>query len=157
MIRLARKDTPYHGIKVPSVVQSSELSTLGVSNMNSNVFGIDIATQVFQIHRVDQETGEIHSDKVKRKDFVQYCANQPPSVIGMEACGGAHHWGRPFETMGHNTVKLLPAKKVKPFVVGNKNDGVDARAIWAAMQQPGMKFIASKPRSSRPYWYSSNT
>ncbi|MCG9659576.1 hypothetical protein [Vibrio mediterranei] len=68
MIRLARKDTPSHGIKVPSMVQSSELSTLGVSNMNSNVFGIDIAKQVFQIHWVDQETGEIHSDKVKRKD-----------------------------------------------------------------------------------------
>ncbi len=61
----------------------------------------------------------------------------------MEACGGAHHWGRLFEKMGHK-VKLLPAKKVKPFVVGNKNDVVDARAIWTAMQQPGMKFIAVK-------------
>ncbi|MDH5923980.1 IS110 family transposase [Vibrio splendidus] len=111
--------------------------------MNSNVFGIDIAKQVFQIHWVDQETGEIHSDKVKRKDFVQCFANQQPSMIGMEACGGAHHWGRLFEKMGH-TVKLLPAKKVKPFVVGNKNDVVDARAIWTAMQQPGMKFIAVK-------------
>lgn len=143
MIRLARKDTPCHGIKVPSMVQSSELSTLGVSNMNSNVFGIDIAKQVFQIHWVDQETGEIHSDKVKRKDFVQYFANQQPSVIGMEACGGAHHWGRLFKEMGH-TVKLLPAKKVKPFVYGNKNDVVDAQGIWTAMQQPGMKFIAVK-------------
>lgn len=49
--------------------------------MNSNVFGIDIAKQVFQIHWVDQETGEIHSDKVKRKDFVKYFANQQPSII----------------------------------------------------------------------------
>ncbi|HCG5281521.1 TPA: transposase, partial [Vibrio parahaemolyticus] len=85
--------------------------------MNSNVFGIDIAKQVFQIHWVDQETGEIHSDKVKRKDFINYFANQQPSVIGMEACGGAHHWGRLFKKMGHS-VKLLPANKVKPFVVG---------------------------------------
>lgn len=75
MIRLTRKDTPCHGIKVPNMVQFSEQSTLGVSNMNSNVFGVDIAKQVFQIHWVDQETGEIHSDKVKRKDFVQYFAN----------------------------------------------------------------------------------
>lgn len=111
--------------------------------MNTSVFGIDIAKQVFQIHWVDQETGEIHSDKVKRKDFVNYFVNQQPSVIGMEACGGAHHWGRLFKKMGH-TVKLLPANKVKPFVVGNKNDMVDARAIWTAMQQPGMKFIAVK-------------
>lgn len=143
MIRLTRKDTPCHGIKVPNMVQFSEQSTLGVSNMNSNVFGVDIAKQVFQIHWVDQETGEIHSDKVKRKDFVQYFANQQPSMIGMEACGGAHHWGRLFKEMGH-TVKLLPAKKVKPFVYGNKNDVVDARAIWTAMQQPDMKFIAVK-------------
>ncbi len=143
MIQLVRKDTPSHSIKVLSMVQSSELSTMGVSNMNSNVFGIDIAKQVFQIHWVDQETGEIHSDKVKRKDFVQYFANQQPSMIGMEACGGAHHWGRLFKDMGH-TVKLLPAKKVKPFVFGNKNDVVDARAIWTAIQQPGMKFIAVK-------------
>lgn len=111
--------------------------------MNTSVFGIDIAKQVFQIHWVDQETGEIHSDKVKRKDFVNYFVNQQPSVIGMEACGGAHHWGRLFKKLGH-TVKLLPANKVKPFVVGNKNDMVDARAIWTAMQQPGMKFIAVK-------------
>ncbi|MCG9682878.1 IS110 family transposase [Vibrio sp. Isolate23] len=111
--------------------------------MDSNVFGIDIAKQVFQIHWVDQETGEIHLDKVKRKDFVQYFANQQPSMTGIETCGGAHHWGRLFEKMGH-TVKLLPAKKVKPFVVGNKNDVVDARAIWTAMQQPDMKFIAEQ-------------
>jgi transposase len=68
--------------------------------MNTSVFGIDIAKQVFQIHWVDQETGEIHSDKVKRKDFVNYCVNQQPSVIGMEACGAAHHWGRLFKKMG---------------------------------------------------------
>ena len=148
MIRLIVKDTPCHGIKVLGVVQSSELSTWGVSNMNSNVFGIDIAKQVFQIHWVDQETGEIHSDKVKRKDFVHYFSNQCPSIIGMEACGGAHHWGRLFEKMGH-TVRLLPATKVKPFVVGNKNDVVDARAIWTAMQQPGMKFIAVKTKEQQ--------
>ncbi len=143
MIQLMRKDTPCHGIKVPCVVQSNEQSTLGVSSMNSNILGIDIAKQVFQIHWVDQETGEIHSDKVKRKNFINYFANQQPSMIGMEACGGAHHWGRLFEKIGH-TVKLLPAKKVKPFVFGNKNDVVDARAIWTEMQQPGMKFIVVK-------------
>ena len=67
MIRLVRKDTPCHGIKVPSAVQSSEPLTLGVSTMNSSVFGIDIAKQVFQIHWVDQETGVIHSEEVKQK------------------------------------------------------------------------------------------
>jgi transposase len=43
-------------------------------------------------------------------------------------------------------VKLLPGTKVKPFVFGNKNDVVDARAIWTAMQQPEVKFIAVKTK-----------
>lgn len=85
---------------------------------------------------------------MKRKDFVQYFANQQPSMIRMEACGGAHHWGRLFKGMGH-TVKLLPAKKVNPFFYGNKNDVVDARAIWTAMQQPGMNFIAVKTQEQQ--------
>ena len=135
MIRLARKDAPCHGIKVPSMVQPSELSTLGVSNMNSNVFGIDIAKQVFQIHWVDQETSEVHSGKVKRKDFVQYFANQQPSMIGMEACGGAHHWGRLFKEMAHckeknGWLESLQTRRPKNVVIVALANKI-ARTVWA--------------------------
>lgn len=111
--------------------------------MKRNVFGIDIAKQVFQIHWVDTDTGEIHSEQVKRAEFLSWFANHSSSDIGMEACGGAHHWARRLIAMGHE-VTLLPARQVKPFIVGNKNDVADARGIWTAMQQPGIKTVAVK-------------
>jgi len=69
-------------------------------------------------------------------------------VIGMEACGGAHHWARQLRMMGH-TVKLLPAQKVRPFAIGNRNDMADAQAIWTAMHQPGMRTVAIKTESQQ--------
>src|SRR5450631_4215842 len=61
----------------------------------------------------------------------------------MEACGGSQHWARSLQKLGHE-VKLLSARMVKPFVGGNKNDAADARGIWTAMQQPGIKGVAVK-------------
>ncbi|WP_415873834.1 IS110 family transposase [Burkholderia ubonensis] len=57
-------------------------------------------------------------------------------LIGMEACGGAHHWARELTRLGHE-VRLMPAEFVKAFNIRNKNDAADARAIWLAVQQPG--------------------
>ncbi|MGF6810860.1 transposase [Paraburkholderia sp. Clong3] len=104
--------------------------------------GIDIAKSVFQVHYVDQETGEIVNKPIKRAKFLEYFANRAPCLIGMEACGGSHHWARQLTNMGH-VVKLMPAKFVKAFNIRNKNDAADARAIWMAVQQPG-KAIAVK-------------
>jgi len=111
--------------------------------MKRNVFGIDIAKLVFQIHWVDTDTGEMHSEQVKRVGFLQWFSNKPSSQIGIEACSGAHHWARHLIGMGHE-VTLLAAHRVKPFVVGNKNDVADARGVWTALQQPGMKTVAVK-------------
>lgn len=113
--------------------------------MNSikNVVGIDIAKNVFQVHEVSLETGEIVSLRLKRARFLAHFVNRQPCLIGMEACGGAQHWARQLVALGH-AVKLLPAKQVRPFVGGNKNDQADARAIWTAVQQPGVKTVAIK-------------
>nr|VFK04757.1 MAG: Transposase [Candidatus Kentron sp. H]VFK06209.1 MAG: Transposase [Candidatus Kentron sp. H] len=62
-------------------------------------------------------------------------ANLPPCVIGMEACGSAHHWYRVFTQMNH-TVHLMAAQFVKPFVKSNKNDATDAEAICEAVHRP---------------------
>jgi transposase len=97
--------------------------------------GIDIAKQVFQVHYMDQATGEIVNKPIKRAKFLEHFANRAPCVIGMEACGGAHHWARQLIRMGHE-VKLMPAEFVKAFNIRNKNDAADARAIWLAVQQP---------------------
>ena len=45
----------------------------------------------------------------------------------MEACAGAHHWGREIGRLGHE-VRLLPPIYVKPFVKRHKNDTADAEA-----------------------------
>ncbi len=107
------------------------------------VVGLDIAKQVFQLHSVDMSTGEIVNVQIKRAKLLEHFANRPPCVVAMEACGGAHHWARELQALGHG-VRLLHAKMVRPFVSGNKTDATDARAIWLAVQQPGVKFVSVK-------------
>ena len=107
------------------------------------VVGVDTAKRVFQLHWVDLETGEIVDLKLTRARFLDHFANRVPCLIAMEACGGSQHWARRLKELGHE-VRLLPAKMVRPFVGGNKNDSHDARAIWTAAQQPGVKTVAIK-------------
>jgi len=111
--------------------------------MKHNVIGMDIAKNVFQIHAVDGETGEIERIKLRRSEVLPFFANRTPALIAMEACGGAHWWARQLSQLGHE-VCLLPAKAVRPFVLRNKTDAADARAIWTAVQQPEMKNVAIK-------------
>ncbi len=111
--------------------------------MNAIAFGVDTAKNVFQLYSVDPETGEVINKQVKRAKFLEYFANHSPCLIGMEACGGSHHWARELSAMGFQ-VKLMAGKAVKAFVGGNKNDTADARAIWIAVQQAGIKEVAVK-------------
>lgn len=104
--------------------------------------GVDIAKNIIQVHYVDKETGEIINKTVKRAKFLEFFANRPLCLIGMEACGGAHHWARQLAEMGHE-VKLMPGEFVKAFNIRNKNDVADAQAIWRAVQQPS-KSVAVK-------------
>ncbi len=104
--------------------------------MNCTAVGVDIAKSVFQVHYVDQQTGETVNKPLKRAKFLEFFANRVRCLIGMEACGGAHHWARQLTKMGHE-VRLMPAEFVKAFNIRNKNNAADARAIWLAVQQPG--------------------
>ena len=101
---------------------------------NRNVVGVDTAKRVFQLHWVNMETGEIVDVKLTRAKFMEHFANRSSCVVAMEACGGTQHWARRLRELGHEP-RLLPAKAVRPFVAGNKNDAHDARAIWTAAQQ----------------------
>jgi transposase len=67
----------------------------------------------------------------------------PPCLIGMEACVGAHHLSRKLNSFGHDS-RLMPAKYVRPYSKGQKNDFRDAEAIAEAVQRPTMKFVATK-------------
>lgn len=123
-------------------VHTSAGQIIGTLN-GQQVIGLDIAKNVFQLHTVDMNTGEIINMALKRARVTEYFANRSPSVIAIEVCGSAHHWARVLTTLGH-TVHLLHAKIVRPFVSGNKTDATDARAIWLAVQQPGIKCVGIK-------------
>jgi transposase len=84
-----------------------------------------------QLHWVDAATGEIHRSKLSRAEFVEFFASLLSAKIAMEAWGGSHHGARTLRRFGHE-VELLPAGQVRPFVIGNKDDAADARAIWHA-------------------------
>lgn len=105
--------------------------------------GLDLAKQVFQIHGVDGEDRVVLKRQLRRQQMLAFFSKIEPCLIGMEACGGAHYWGRELMKFGH-TVRLMAPQHVKPYVKGNKNDMNDAEAICEAAGRPNMRFVAVK-------------
>ena len=111
--------------------------------MNATTYAVDTAKNVMQLHWVDAGSGEIGRRKLTRAKFIDFFAQRHGCHIVMEACPGSHHWARSLAAMGH-CVELLPARQVRPFVTGNKDDAADARAIWLASQQRDIRRVAVK-------------
>jgi len=111
--------------------------------MKLTVIGMDIAKHIFQLHAVNVKTGEIERIKLKRNQVIEFFAKRERSLVAMEACGSAHHWARQLQALGHE-VRLISPRSVRPFVLRNKTDAADARAIWTAVQQPDARFVATK-------------
>jgi transposase len=111
--------------------------------MKVTTIGIDLAKNVFQVHGVDGHGKTVLRKQLKRKDVVSFFANLQPCLIGMEACGSAHHWARKLTGLGH-TVRLMAAQFVKPYVKTNKSDRNDAEAICEAVGRANMRFVAVK-------------
>lgn len=111
--------------------------------MKITTVGLDLAKVVFQIHGVDEHDKVAVRKQLKRAEMSKYFANLEPCLIGMEACGSAHHWARKLEGYGHR-VKLMAPQFVKPYVKTNKNDMADAEAICEAVRRPNMRFVAIK-------------
>ena len=66
-----------------------------------------------------------------------------PCLVGIEACGTAHHWARELTKLGH-TVRMMPPSYVKGYVKRSKNDAADAAAICEAVTRPSMRFVPIK-------------
>ena len=111
--------------------------------MKITTVGIDLAKALFQVHGVDERGQAVVRKQLKRKDVTSFFANLEPCLIGMEACGGAHHWARKLSELGH-TVRLMAPQFVKPYVKTNKSDRNDAEAICEAVARPNMRFVPVK-------------
>lgn len=107
--------------------------------------GVDLAKSVFQVHGVDRSEKAAWRRKLSRAEWIKAVQQNVPleAEIGMEACGGAHHWARQLRALGYS-VKLIAPQFVKPYVKSNKNDATDAEAICEAMSRPGMRFVSVK-------------
>lgn len=104
---------------------------------------IDLAKNFFQIHGVDAAGQTCLQQRLRRSEVLSFFAGLSPLTVGMEACPGAHYWGRLLSDQGHD-VRLVPPHYVKPFVQRQKNDAVDAAAIYEAMIRPTMRFVPVK-------------
>ena len=105
--------------------------------------GMDTSKHVFQLHGVNADEKVVLRKKLRRKEMIAFFKALAPTVIGIEACGGSHHWARLLSGFGHE-VKLIPAQLVKPYVKRNKNDAADAEAVCEAMSRPTMRFVPVK-------------
>src|SRR4030081_2697971 len=112
-------------------------------NAATAVLGIDIGKNAFHVVGLDQRVAIVLRQKWSRGQVESRFANMPPCLIGMEACVGAHHLSRKLKGLGHDA-RLMPAKYVRPYAKGQKNDFRDAEAIAEAVQRPTMKFVATK-------------
>jgi transposase len=113
------------------------------SNTAIAIVGIDIGKNSFHIVGLDQRGAIVLRQKWSRGQVEARFANMPPCLIGMEACVGAHHLSRKLKELGHDA-RLMPARYVRPYSKGQKNDFRDAEAIAEAVQRPTMKFVATK-------------
>ena len=117
-----------------------------MTHQNSKIattLGIDIGKNSFHLIGLDVRGAIVLRKKLSRAQLEPFLANMSPCLIGMEACVGAHHLSRRLQALGHKA-KLMPAKYVRPYSKGQKNDFRDAEAIAEAVQRPTMKFVATK-------------
>lgn len=116
--------------------------------MEIGTLGIDIAKNVFQLHGINSQGEVVLRKRLPRNRVLEFIASLSPCLVGIEACGSSHYWGREIRILGHE-VKLMPAQYVKPYVKRNKTDAADAQAICEAVRRPTMRFVAIKSRDQQ--------
>lgn len=102
--------------------------------------GLDLAKHVFQVHAVEATGRVLVTRALRRKDVLAFFERLSPCLVGMEACGSAHHWARQLLSLGHD-VRLMPPAYVNAYVRRQKNDAADAAPIYEAVTRPSMRFV----------------
>jgi transposase len=134
---------PHQRLKLVRGAKDKENAMSQTLNTTIAVVGIDIGKNSFHVIGLDGRGAIVLRQKWSRGQVETRFANMPPCLVGMEACVGAHHLSRKLKALGHDA-RLMPAKYVRPYSKGQKNDFRDAEAIAEAVQRPTMKFVATK-------------
>ena len=112
-----------------------------ITNLSSvTTVGLDLAKHVFQVHGVDASGRVVVAKAIRRNKLLEFFASLPPCLVGLEACGSAHHWARELIKLGHDA-RMMPPAYVKPYIRRQKNDASDAAAICEAVTRPSMRFV----------------
>ena len=113
-----------------------------------SIIGLDISKRSFQVHGATAAGAPVLRRKLTRAKVLEFLASQPRCLVVMETCGGAHHWGREIQQIGHE-VRLIAPIYVKAFAKRQKSDARDAAAIVEAAQRPTMRFVAVKTKEAQ--------
>jgi transposase len=105
--------------------------------------GIDLGKTTFHLVALGERSKILLRKKFSRAQLLAYTANLPSSLVGLEACSGAHFLGARLREQGHD-VRLIPAQFIKPYRKSNKNDFIDAEAIAEAVGKENMRFVPIK-------------
>lgn len=116
--------------------------------MEVTTVGLDLGKDVFQAHGITSDGTVVFNRTIRRRQLLMFFEKLPSCLVGIEACGSAHHWARELTAIGHD-VRLMPAAYVKPYVKRGKTDAVDAEAICEAVTRPTMRFVAVKSKEQQ--------
>src|SRR5262245_14172225 len=111
--------------------------------MQIKILGIDLGKNLCSLAGLDGSGQVVVRRRVRRENLVKVVSHLRPSMVAMEACGGAHHLGRLLRDAGFE-VRLMSPEYVRPYVKAQKNDDRDAEAIAEAATRPTMRFVALK-------------
>ncbi len=111
--------------------------------MQVTTIGLDLAKNIFQVHGVREDGSVAFNRPVRRAQLLNFFKKQTACLVGMEACGSSHYWGRELTKLGHD-VRLMAPVYVKPYVKRGKSDAADAEAICEAVTRPTMRFVPIK-------------
>ena len=76
--------------------------------MRITTIGIDLAKNIFHFHGVDENGRIVLKKKLGRNKVLEFMANTPPCLVGIEACGGSHYWARELVKLGHEVKMISP-------------------------------------------------
>jgi transposase len=129
--------------KVPNVVVGHATKRRDRSMEKITIVGLDLAKSAFQVHGIAGNGERLVRRTLRRSQVLDFFRKLTPCIVGMEACGSAHHWAREIAALGHD-VRLMPPAYVKAYVKRNKTDAADAEAICEAVTRPTMRFVPIK-------------